>query len=97
MTHSTASPPLHALRAELVRLISEVMRHDPEEAPDPATVTDETPCLGSPLLLDSLDVLEFVVALDRVYGVSLRDGDVGRSVLANMGSLTRFVAGSRTR
>jgi acyl carrier protein len=70
------------------------MRRDPI---DPATVTDATPCVGAPLLLDSLDVLELVVAIDRVYGVSLRDGEVGRAVLADMGTLTRFVAEQRVR
>ena len=45
----------------------------------------------------SLDVLELVVAVDRVYGVSLRDGEVGRAVLMNLGTLTRFVAQHRIR
>jgi acyl carrier protein len=90
-----ATPQTHdALRTELVALISEVMRRDPI---DPATVSDATPCVGGPLLADSLDVLELVVAIDRVYGVSLRDGEVGRAVLTNMGTLTNFVAENRVR
>lgn len=83
-----------ALRAEIVALVSEVLRRDPV---DPATMSDETPCVGGPLLQDSLDVLELVVAVDRVYGVSLRDGEVGRAVLLNLGTLTRFVAEHRIR
>ena len=82
------------LRSKLVALCCEVMRRDPVDA---ATVDDATPCLGGLLLQDSLDVLELVVAIDRHYGVSLRDGDVGRAVLANLGTLTRFVAAHRTR
>ncbi len=83
-----------ALRAELVALLCEVVRGDPV---DPTTVTDATPCVGAPLLQDSLDVLELVVGIDRVYGVSLRDAEVGRVVLADMGTLTRFVAEHRIR
>lgn len=91
----TELPRSHeALRAALVALVDEVMRRPPT---DPATVADATPCVGGALLGDSLDVLEFVVALDRVHGVSLRDADVARTVLADMGALTRFVAESRTR
>jgi acyl carrier protein len=86
--------PHDALRTELVARIAEATRRDPV---DPATVSDETPCVGGPLLQDSLDVLEIVVAIDRIYGVSLRDGEVGRAVFANMGALTRFVAQHRTR
>jgi acyl carrier protein len=83
-----------ALRTDLVSLICEVMRRDPASL---SAVSDATPCVGGPLLADSLDVLEFVVAIDRVYGVSLRDGQVGRQVLTNMGSLTNFVAENRVR
>jgi acyl carrier protein len=88
-------PPTHdALRAELVALICDATRRDPV---DPATVSDATPCIGGALLADSLDVLETVVAIDRAYGVSLRDGEIGRAVFADMGSLTRFVAANRVR
>ncbi len=83
-----------ALRCELVALIAESTRRDPV---DPTTVTDATPCIGGALLADSLDVLEIVVAIDRVYGVSLRDGEIGRAVFANMGALTEFVARHRVR
>lgn len=97
-TDRTDTPAAHeALRAELVRLIGEVMKRDPADPSDAAPVTDLTPCVGGRLLLDSLDVLEFVVALDRVYGASLRDGAAGRTVLANLGTLTRFVAANRIR
>jgi len=92
---STARPTTHdALRSELVALICDAVRRDPV---DPATVTDATPCIGGALLTDSLDVLEVVVAIDRDYGVSLRDGEVGRAVFADMGALTRFVADHRVR
>lgn len=92
---SLPSPQSHdALRAELVALICDATRRDPV---DPATVVDATPCVGGGLLGDSLDVLEVVVAIDRVYGVSLRDGEVGRAVFADMGALTRFVAANRVR
>jgi acyl carrier protein len=88
-----AIPNAHdALRAELVGLMDEVMR---QPRTDPATVTDDTPCVGGALLRDSLDVLEFVVALDRVHGLSLRDADAARIVLQNMGALTRCVAEHR--
>jgi acyl carrier protein len=94
MSAEAPAPTHDALRTELVALIAEVTRREPV---DPATVTDETVCFGGALLQDSLDVLELVVAIDRIYGASLRDGDVGRKVLENMGTLTRFVSTNRTR
>jgi acyl carrier protein len=94
MTPPAPSADHDALRAELVSLMADATRRDPV---DPATVTDATPCIGGSLLSDSLDVLEVVVAIDRVYGASLRDGDQGRAVFANMGALTDFVARHRVR
>lgn len=94
MTPPVPSSGHDAMRGELVALICDATRRDPV---DPATVTDATPCIGGTLLADSLDVLEVVVAIDRVYGVSLRDGEVGRAVFADMGALTRFVEQHRVR
>jgi acyl carrier protein len=76
MAPSSSLPDHDALRAELVLLIVDATRREPV---DPSTVSDATPCVGGSLLVDSLDVLEIVVAIDRVYGVSLRDGQVGSS------------------
>jgi acyl carrier protein len=65
-----------------------ISQRNPDEAFD---ATDDMRCMSDALLGDSLDVLEFVVALDRDYGVSIRDGDVGRDVLRDLGTLTRYV------
>ncbi len=42
--------------------------------------------------LDSVDVLEFVVRLDRKYGLKIRNSDEGRKVLANISSIVEAVA-----
>ncbi len=86
--------PHDELRSQIVDLMLEIMRRDASEAPP---VDDTTPCIGGELLVDSLDVLEFVVGIDRVYGVSIRDSDVGREALSDLGTLARFVAEHRTR
>jgi len=82
------------IRGRLVSMIGEITRRD---VPDPSAITDATLCVGSGLLTDSLDVLEFVVALQREFGVSIRDGDVGRTVLSDLGTLTRYVLEHRVR
>ena len=83
-------PDSHAeLRARLVALMRQIARRDDSAPFDPV---DQAPCVGRDLLGDSLDVLEFVVALDRDFGVSIRDSNVGREALKDLGTLTRFVA-----
>jgi acyl carrier protein len=80
------------LRADLAALMRKIARRDDAVPFEPA---DATPCIGAELLGDSLDVLEFVVALDRDFGVSIRDSAVGREALRDLGTLTRFVADRR--
>jgi acyl carrier protein len=80
------------LRARLAALMRSIARRDPAEPFEPR---DDARCVGEALLSDSLDVLEFVVALDRDFGVSIRDGNVGREVLRDLGTLTRFVREGR--
>ncbi len=94
MTNAAPSESHDALRAALVAIIYETTRREP--APG-AAVTDATPCVGGDLLQDSLDVLEFVVTIDRVYGVSIRDADAGREALKSLGDLTAYVAANRVR
>jgi acyl carrier protein len=92
------APPIEEsheqLRARLAALMRSIARRDPVAPFEPR---DESRCLGDDLLSDSLDVLEFVVALDRDFGVSIRDGKVGREVLQDLGTLTRFVRERRPR
>ena len=82
------------LRTALVTLILEITAQD---GVDPSGFDDAAVCVGGELLHDSLDVLEFLVAIDRTYGVSVRDGAVGHTMLTDLGTLTAYVAEHRTR
>ncbi len=81
------------LRRDIANLMLEIVRGDPVGLDD---VTDDTLCVGGELLQDSLDVLEFAVALERDFGVTIRDAEVGRAVLNDLGTVTRYVAKHRT-
>jgi acyl carrier protein len=80
------------VRARLVAMMCEITRTDPAEIGE---VADDTPCVGGRLLNDSLDVLEFVVGLEREFGISIRDGDSGRQLLASVGALADHVVATR--
>jgi acyl carrier protein len=82
------------IRARLLGMICEITRREPAET---AGSSDATPCVGGGLLNDSLDVLEFVVALQREFGISIRDGEVGRHVLTDLGTVTRYVLEHRVK
>ena len=56
-----------------------------------ADIADDEPLFGGRLGLDSLDALELAVALESRYGVTVPDGEEGRSVFASVASIARYV------
>jgi acyl carrier protein len=92
MRQDASSMSREQVRDRLVAIMCDITRRDVAEAGE---IRDETPCVGGRLLSDSLDVLEFVVALEREFGVSIRDGDAGREALASVGAITDHVIAAR--
>jgi acyl carrier protein len=56
---------------------------------DPDWITDDQPLFGRGLELDSLDVLELLVAIEAEYGVSLYDHDT--AIFSSVSTLADFV------
>ena len=46
----------------------------------PAEIGDSVPLFGEGLGLDSIDVLELVLEIERVFGASITDEDTGKEV-----------------
>jgi len=57
----------------------------------PEDIEDDGPLFGDGLGLDSIDALELVVALEKVYGVVIPDSEVGEKVFRSVNTLARFV------
>jgi len=73
---------------ELKKLIIETLRL---EEISPEGIEDDGPLFGEGLGLDSIDALELVVALEKVYGVVIPDSEVGKRVFRSVNTLARFV------
>jgi acyl carrier protein len=57
-----------------------------------ADITDELPLFGpGGLGLDSVDALQLVVALDKNFGVKIRDPQAAREVLRNVTTIVQAV------
>ena len=82
----------HGLRSELKRFIVRRLRL---EQVDPETIQDDTPLVRGGLDLDSIDLLELVVGLEKEYGLKIADVAEGRRILTSVQSLAEFVAGQR--
>jgi acyl carrier protein len=65
------------------------------EQVDPQGIADDAPLIGGGLDLDSIDVLELVVGLEKEYGLKIVDPGEGRRALASINSLAEFVSARR--
>jgi acyl carrier protein len=57
----------------------------------PEEIDDAAPLFGEGLGLDSIDVLELVLELERSFGVEIRDEETGAAVLRSIDSIADFV------
>lgn len=61
----------------------------------PDDIGDGTPLFGQGLGLDSIDVLELVLELERTFGVSITDEATGARVLRSVDTIAEFITGER--
>lgn len=57
----------------------------------PEDIVDDAPLFGDGLGLDSIDALELVVALEKKYGVTIPDSEVGAKVFRSINTLAQYV------
>lgn len=57
----------------------------------PEEIDDRAPLFGEGLGLDSIDVLELVLELERSFGVQIRDMETGAEVLQSIETIADFV------
>lgn len=57
----------------------------------PEEITDELPLFGEGLGLDSVDALQIVVALDKNFGLKIKDPQMAKGVLKNVNSIAAAI------
>ena len=58
-------------------------------------IGDDTPLFGEGLGLDSIDVLELVLELERSFKVTIADEQTGMTVLRSVNTIAGFVVANR--
>jgi len=58
-------------------------------------IGDDTPLFDEGLGLDSIDVLELVLEVERQFGVSITDEQTGMTVMRSVNTLAEFVRSQR--
>src|SRR5437660_7205384 len=85
--------PRDQLKAEIKEAIIRSLRL-PISA---AELGDSTPLFGEGLGLDSIDVLELVLELERSFGVSIGDEQTGMKVLGSVDTIADFITSERAK
>jgi acyl carrier protein len=86
------SPP-DALKGEIKHAIVRSLRLPitPEE------IGDATPLFDEGLGLDSIDVLELVLEIERSFGVSIGDEQTGMRVLRSVDTIADYITSERAK
>ena len=85
---------INALEQELKQLLIEVLNLEDVSAEQ---IDSEAPLFGEGLGLDSIDALEFGVAIRRRYDVQMEvDSEKTREHFASIANLARFIDGSKS-
>jgi acyl carrier protein len=85
------SEPSPNLNAEIKQAIVRSLRLP--MAPD--AIGDDLPLFGEGLGLDSIDVLELVLEIERTFGVSITDEQTGARVLRSVSTIAEFITANR--
>ena len=85
--------PVDDLKVEIKQAIVRSLRlpMTPEE------IGDAIPLFGEGLGLDSIDVLELVLELERSFGVSILDEETGKRALRSVDTIAEFIADERAK
>ncbi len=63
----------------------------------PEDIGDDAPLVGGGLGIDSIDVLELVLMLEKDYGVKIETRETGVMAFATVRALTEFVLKNRVK
>jgi acyl carrier protein len=85
--------PLDTLRSEIKHAIVRSLRL-PISADE---IGDATPLFDEGLGLDSIDVLELVLEIERSFGVSIGDEQTGMKVLRSVDTIADYIQSERAR
>jgi acyl carrier protein len=76
------------LITEIKRLIIERLKLEEITVAD---IITDAPLFGEGLGLDSIDALELVIGLEKEYGVSIPDAEVGKKVFQSVRTIAEYV------
>jgi acyl carrier protein len=84
---------LDSLKAEIKQAIVRSLRLPIT----PAEIGDDMPLFDKGLGLDSIDVLELVLEIERSFGVTIADEQTGMKVLRSVDTIADYITNERAK
>ena len=82
-------------------MITELKKHIIEvlnlEDLQPEDIDNDAPLFGEGLGLDSIDALELIVMMEKVYGIKIKDPSAGKEIFKSINTMADFVSKNRTK
>ncbi len=85
---------MEELILELKKKVIEVLNLD-EVLPE--DIDNDAPLFGEGLGLDSIDALELIVMMEKVYGIKIKDPSAGKDIFKSIRTMAAFVAENRKK
>ena len=85
---------MEALITELKKHIIEVLNLEDLQ---PEDIDNDAPLFGEGLGLDSIDALELIVMMGKVYGIRVKDPSAGKEIFKSVNTMAAFIEANRTK
>jgi len=78
------------LKAEIIEVLN-------MEDLKPEDIDENAPLFGEGLGLDSIDALELIVLMEKVYGIKLKDPSQGKDIFKSIKVMAEYIVENRTK
>ena len=82
-------------------MITELKKHIIEvlnlEDLQPEDIDNDAPLFGEGLGLDSIDALELIVMMEKVYGIRVKDPSAGKEIFKSVNTMAAFIEANRKK
>ena len=85
---------MEELIIELKKQIIEVLNLEDVQ---PEDIENDAPLFGEGLGLDSIDALELIVMMEKVYGIRVKDPSAGKEIFKSVNTMAAFIEANRTK
>lgn len=81
----------------ILQLKQEIIKVLNLEDVKPEDIADDAPLFGEGLGLDSIDALELIVLMEKMYGIKLQDPAQGREIFKSIRVMAEYIHANRSK